>query len=179
MEVDERREATLIHDDRRCKNNEQLFIMNFEGAESPMCIVCFCVLVCFVCLQVYGVWSLQFNGDGFLSWLWWWKEFTAATGVALEWAMQIMLCMTGWCWEDDGAERKRDGYKSRSWSHQRQLSFPFRIDVKQQKYVLECSWTEKEECLSILCFLLAWSYLFLLRCSLLENRRLIYVRCRD
>jgi hypothetical protein len=40
--------------------------------------------------------------------------------------------MTGWRWEDDGAERKRDGYKLRNSSHQRQPSFPFRIDVKQQ-----------------------------------------------
>jgi hypothetical protein len=55
MYVDERRETTLIDDDTRCQNNKQLFIMNFEGAESPMCIVCFYVLVCFVYLQVYGV----------------------------------------------------------------------------------------------------------------------------
>jgi hypothetical protein len=47
MDVDEKREATLIHDDTRHQNTRQLFIMNFEGAESPMSVVHLCVL--FVC----------------------------------------------------------------------------------------------------------------------------------
>ncbi len=55
MDVDESREATLIHDDTRHQNIGLLVIMNFEGVESLMYIVYFCVLVCFVCLQVYGV----------------------------------------------------------------------------------------------------------------------------
>jgi hypothetical protein len=51
MDVDERRQATLIHDDIRCQNRKQLFMMNFEGAKSPMFIVCFYVLVVlFVCM---------------------------------------------------------------------------------------------------------------------------------
>jgi len=53
--VDERRETTLIRDDTRHQNTGQLFIMNFEDIENLMSIVCFCVLVCFVCLHVYGV----------------------------------------------------------------------------------------------------------------------------
>jgi len=67
VDVVERKEATLIHDGGRRQDTGQLFIMNFEGAKSPMSIVrlcvCVCVCVCFLCLQVYGVWSLQFNGD--------------------------------------------------------------------------------------------------------------------
>ncbi len=43
VDVDERREATLIHDDIRCQNIGQLF-MNFEGVESWMYIVCLQVL---------------------------------------------------------------------------------------------------------------------------------------
>jgi hypothetical protein len=53
--MDEREEATLIHDGRRLQNIGHLFIMNFEGTKSPMFIVRFYVWVCFVCLQVYGV----------------------------------------------------------------------------------------------------------------------------
>jgi hypothetical protein len=44
-------------------------IMNFEGAKSPMFVVRLYVWMCFVYLQVYGVWSLQWTfwvgfGDG-------------------------------------------------------------------------------------------------------------------
>jgi len=42
-------------------------IMNFESAKSSMFVVHFYVWMCFVCLQVYGVWSLQFNGDELFS----------------------------------------------------------------------------------------------------------------
>ncbi len=45
--------------------------------------------------------------------------------------------------------------------------------------MLECIWTERKESLVVLCVLLAWSYHFLLCYNLQENRRLIYVRCRD
>jgi hypothetical protein len=55
MDVDEKREGALIHDDTRCQNTRQLFIMNFKGVENLLFVVCFSVLVCFVCLQVYGV----------------------------------------------------------------------------------------------------------------------------
>jgi hypothetical protein len=55
MDVDEKRKETLIHNYTRRQNTKQLFIMNFEGIENPMSIVHFCVLVCFVCLQVNGV----------------------------------------------------------------------------------------------------------------------------
>ncbi len=58
MDVDVKRKETLIHDYTRRQITKQLFIMNFEGIENPMSIVHFCVLVCFVCLQVNGVWSL-------------------------------------------------------------------------------------------------------------------------
>ncbi len=56
--MNERREATLIHGDIRRPNIGQLFIMNFEGTESVMSIVCFCVLVWF-CLFA-GLWCLKF-----------------------------------------------------------------------------------------------------------------------
>jgi hypothetical protein len=55
VDVDERKEATLIHDGIKHQNTRLLFIMNFEGAKSLMSIVCFCVWVCFVYLQIYGV----------------------------------------------------------------------------------------------------------------------------
>jgi hypothetical protein len=35
---------------------------------------------------------------------------------------------------------------------QKQLSFPLKIEDRKHKCVLEYFWTEKEECLSILCF---------------------------
>ncbi len=57
MDVDERREATLIHDDTRRPNTGQLFIMNFEGAESLMSIfvsVFWCVLFVFR-FMVFGI----------------------------------------------------------------------------------------------------------------------------
>jgi len=54
MDVDEKRETTLIHDDTRCQDTRQLFIMSFANANNPMSIVCFCVLARFVYLQVYG-----------------------------------------------------------------------------------------------------------------------------
>jgi hypothetical protein len=57
--------------------------------------------------------------------------------VALQWAMQITLHKIGWCWEGDGAERKWRNDKWRSSSHQKQLSFRWRIDVRKQKCVLE------------------------------------------
>jgi hypothetical protein len=50
MDVDERREATLIHNDTRCQDIGELFIMSFTNIKSPMSIVHFHVLVCFVCL---------------------------------------------------------------------------------------------------------------------------------
>ncbi len=65
MDVDERREATLIYDDTRRRSSRQLFIMNFESVESSMFIVCFYVLVCFVCLFV-GLWCLKFA----IQWRW-------------------------------------------------------------------------------------------------------------
>jgi hypothetical protein len=57
VDVDERREATLIHDDTRRPNTGQLFIMNFEGAESLMSIfvsVFWCVLFVFR-FMVFGI----------------------------------------------------------------------------------------------------------------------------
>jgi hypothetical protein len=50
MDVDERKEASLIHDDTRCQDIGELFIMSFVNVESSMSIVHFCILVCFVCL---------------------------------------------------------------------------------------------------------------------------------
>ncbi len=56
MDVDEKKKTTLIHNYTRCQDTGQLFITNFEGTENPMFVVgFFFVLVCFVCLQVYGV----------------------------------------------------------------------------------------------------------------------------
>jgi len=50
VDVDEKKEATLIHDDIRCQDTEQLFIMNLEGAKNPLFVVRFSVLVfLFVC----------------------------------------------------------------------------------------------------------------------------------
>ncbi len=55
----------------------------FTGFESSMFVVHFGVLVCFVCLYVYGVWNLQFNGSVLLSLLWWWSRFVVAIELAL------------------------------------------------------------------------------------------------
>jgi hypothetical protein len=49
VDVDEKKEATLIHDDIRCQDTEQLFIMNLEGAKNPLFVVlffCFGVSFC-------------------------------------------------------------------------------------------------------------------------------------
>jgi hypothetical protein len=45
--MDERKEATLIHDGRRHQDMGHLFIMNFEGTKILISIVCFYVWVCF------------------------------------------------------------------------------------------------------------------------------------
>jgi hypothetical protein len=55
VDVDERRKTTLIHDDTRRQDIGQLFIMSFTNIESLMFVVHFYGLVCFVCLQFYGV----------------------------------------------------------------------------------------------------------------------------
>jgi hypothetical protein len=55
MDVDERRKKTLIHDDTRRQDIGKLFIMSFMNIESPMFVVHFYGLVCFICLQFYGV----------------------------------------------------------------------------------------------------------------------------
>jgi hypothetical protein len=55
VDVDERRKTTLIHNDVRRQDIGQLFIMSFTNIESPMFVVHFYGLVCFVCLQFYGV----------------------------------------------------------------------------------------------------------------------------
>jgi hypothetical protein len=58
--------------------------------------------------------------------------------------------------------------------------FSFRIDVRKQECVLEGIWDKiRKNAFLFLCFLLALSYHFPLRCSLQENRRLIFVRCKD
>jgi hypothetical protein len=59
--------------------------MSFMNIESPMFVVHFYGLVCFICLQFYGVWSLQFNGNELLSW--WWNGFVVAIELVLEWRM--------------------------------------------------------------------------------------------
>jgi hypothetical protein len=73
----------------KTQDTGQLFIMNFCGCRK-FDVCCSFLRLCVVCLfAVYGVWSLQFNGDELLSWLWWWNEFVAAIGLALEWGMWI------------------------------------------------------------------------------------------
>ncbi len=64
-DVDERRETTLIHDDTRCQDIGELFIMSFVSIESSMSIVHFCVVVCFfVCrfmvFEVYNSMEMSF-----------------------------------------------------------------------------------------------------------------------
>jgi aminopeptidase C len=55
VDLDERKEVTLIHNGKRHQDIGQLFIMNFEGTKSSIFVVRFYVWVCFFCLQVYGV----------------------------------------------------------------------------------------------------------------------------
>jgi hypothetical protein len=71
------------------KTQDNFLSWIFAGTESLMFVIHFCVWTCFVCLQVDGVSSLQFNGDELLSWLWWWNMFVATIGLALEWGMRI------------------------------------------------------------------------------------------
>jgi hypothetical protein len=57
VDVDERREAALIHDDTTRQDTGQLFIMNFCGCrKSDVCL--------FLCLGVFclfaGLWCLKF-----------------------------------------------------------------------------------------------------------------------
>jgi hypothetical protein len=62
MDVDERKETTLIHDDTRCQDIGQLFIMNFVNAKNPMSIVHLCVLfICkFMVLEVCNSMEMNF-----------------------------------------------------------------------------------------------------------------------
>jgi hypothetical protein len=62
MDVDEKKETTLIHDDTRCQDTRQLFIMSFANANNPMSIVCFCVLfICkFMVLEVCNSMEMNF-----------------------------------------------------------------------------------------------------------------------
>jgi hypothetical protein len=113
--------------------------MNFEAVESLMSIVCFYVLACFLCLQVYGVWSLQFNSMEMSFWV----GFGDGAGLLppLGWLLNepcrsrcTRLVGVGKVRELRESRRKD---KWRSSSHQKKLNFPFEIDVRKQKCVLE------------------------------------------
>jgi hypothetical protein len=151
--------------------------MNFEGTKSLMSIVCLCVLFVYMFMVFEVCNSMEMN---------FWISFGDGACLLLSLGWLLNEPCKSRCTRLVGVGKLMESRKSgrnnkwRSSSHYKHLSFPFKIDVRKQKCVLEWSfWTEKEECLSVLFFLLAWSYHFPLHYNLQENKRSIYVRCRD
>ncbi len=69
VDVDERREAALIHDNTRCQDTREFFIMSFAGVESSWVLQASkvqCLLFIFVFCLFAGLWGLKFT----IQWRW-------------------------------------------------------------------------------------------------------------
>ncbi len=134
VDVDERREATLIHDDTRCQDIGQLFAWIFAGAKSPMFFVCVFGCVLFVCkfmvCEVYNsmktsLWVGFGDGVGLLLHLGWLlNEECGSHSGRLVGAGNWMEARESWM-----------DYKQRSSSLQREAKFLFSISIRKQKFV--------------------------------------------